>query len=86
MGQHRKIKTMLTIKTCRKLLPKSYESRSDKEVELLRNQYYQMAAFMFDVWHDTKHRPVLIVVSMQITYRIAIFTYPLSPSLACAEG
>jgi|GEM_PF-1754232 hypothetical protein len=77
---------MLTIKACRKLLPKSYESKSDKEIELMRNQYYQMAAFMFDVWHDAKHRPVLVVVSMQITYRATILTYPLSPSLACAKG
>ncbi len=45
---------MLTIKACRKLLPKSYASKSDKEIELLRNQYYQMAAFMFDVWHEQK--------------------------------
>ena len=77
---------MLTINACRKLLPKSYESKSDKEVELMRNQYYQMAAFMFDVWHDAKHRPVLVVVSMQITYRAKILTYPLSSSLACIEG
>ena len=77
---------MLTIKACRKLLPKSYESKSDKEVELMRNQYYQMAAFMFDVWHDTKKRPVLVVVSIEITYWSSIFTYPLSPNLACAEG
>lgn len=77
---------MLTINACRKLLPKSYESKSDKEIELMRNQYYQMAAFMFDVWHDAKHRPVLVVVSMQITYRFAFSTYPLKPSLACAEG
>ena len=77
---------MLTIKACRKLLPKSYEGKSDKEIELMRNQYYQMAAFMFDVWHDTKNRPMLIVVSIGITYRSAILTYPLSSSLACAEG
>lgn len=77
---------MLTINACRKLLPKSYERKSDKEIELMRNQYYQMAAFMFDVWHNAKHRPVLVVVSMQITYRTTIFSYPLSPSLACAEG
>jgi hypothetical protein len=74
---------MLTIKACRKLLPKSYESKSDKEIELMRNQYYQMAAFMFDVWHEAKRHPVLVVVSIEITYRL---TYPLNPSLACAEG
>lgn len=77
---------MLTINACRKLLPRSYEHKSDKEIELMRNQYYQMAAFMFDVWHDAKKRPVLVVVSIAITYRSTISTYPLSPSLACAEG
>lgn len=77
---------MLTIKACRKLLPKSYESKSDKEIELMRNQYYQMAAFMFDVWHDAKKQPELVVVSIAITYRSTISIYPLNPSLACAEG
>ena len=63
---------MLTIKACRKLLPKSYDSKSDKEIELIRNQYYQMAAFMFDVWHERKKRPVLIQVSMVTVYRFSI--------------
>ena len=63
---------MLTIKACRKLLPKSYASKSDKEIELMRNQYYQMAAFMFDVWHEGKKRPVLIQVSMATIYRFSI--------------
>jgi len=63
---------MLTIKACRKLLPKSYASKSDKEIELIRNQYYQMAAFMFDVWHERKNRPVLIQVSMVTVYRFSI--------------
>ena len=77
---------MLTIKACRKLLPKSYDGKSDKEIELMRNQYYQMAAFMFDVWHDAKNRPVFVVVSIKITYLSAILTYPLPQSLACTEG
>ena len=63
---------MLTIKACRKLLPKSYTSKSDKEIELMRNQYYQMAAFMFDVWHERKKHPVLIQVSMVTVYRFSI--------------
>ena len=63
---------MLTIKACRKLLPKSYASKSDKEIELMRNQYYQMAAFMFDVWHEERKRPVLIQVSMVTIYRFSI--------------
>ena len=61
---------MLTINACRKLLPKSYASKSDKEIELLRNQYYQMAAFMFDVWHEEKKRSIVIKVSIEITYLI----------------
>ena len=61
---------MLTINACRKLLSKSYASKSDKEIELLRNQYYQMAAFMFDVWHERKKQGVFIKVSIEITYRI----------------
>ena len=63
---------MLTINACRKLLPKSYASKSDKEIELMRNQYYQIAAFMFDVWHERKKRPVLIQVSMVTVYRFSI--------------
>ncbi len=74
---------MLTIKACRKLLPKSYASKSDKEIELMRNQYYQMAAFMFDVWHERKRHPVLVKVSIEITYRFSIVG---NISLACPEG
>ena len=73
---------MLTINACRKLLPKSYASKSDKEIELMRNQYYQMAAFMFDVWHERKKRPVVIKVSVEITYR---FSTVGNNRLACAE-
>jgi len=73
---------MLTINACRKLLPKSYASKSDKEIELMRNQYYQMAAFMFDVWHERKKPPVLISVSIEIIYTFAIVG---NDSLACAE-
>jgi len=74
---------MLTIKACRKLLPKSYASRSDKEIELIRNQYYQMAAFMFDVWHEQKKRLVVVKVSIEITYRFSIVG---NDHLACPEG
>lgn len=73
---------MLTINACRKLLPKSYECKSDKEIEIMRNQYYQMAAFMFDVWHERKKHPVLIKVSIEITYTFAIVG---NNRLACAE-
>ena len=74
---------MLTTKACRKLLPKSYASKSDKEIELIRNQYYQMAAFMFDVWHEGKKRPVIIKVSIEVTYRFSIVG---NDRLACPEG
>ena len=74
---------MLTIKACRKLLPKSYASKSDKEIELMRNQYYQMAAFMFDVWHEQKRHLVVVKVSIEITYR---FSFVGTNSLACPEG
>lgn len=74
---------MLTINACRKLLPKSYASKSDKEIELMRNQYYQMAAFMFDVWHERKKRSVVVKVSIEITYRFSIVG---NDRLACAEG
>lgn len=74
---------MLTIKACRKLLPKSYASKSDKEIELMRNHYYQMAAFMFDVWHERKRRLIVVKVSIEITYRFSIVG---NDSLACTEG
>ena len=74
---------MLTINACRKLLPKSYASKSDKEIELMRNQYYQMAAFMFDVWHERKRHVVWVKVSIEITYRFSIVG---NNSLACPEG
>ena len=74
---------MLTTKACRKLLPKSYASKSDKEIELMRNQYYQMAAFMFEVWHEGKKRPVIIKVSIEVTYRFSIVG---NDRLACPEG
>ena len=74
---------MLTTKACRKLLPKSYASKSDKEIELMRNQYYQMAAFMFDVWHEGKKRPVIIKVSIEVPYRFSIVG---NDRLACPEG
>lgn len=64
-------------------MPKSYASKSDKEIELLRNQYYQMAAFMFDVWHEQKKRSVVIKVSIEITYRFSIVG---NDRLACPEG
>lgn len=63
---------MLTINNCRKLLPKSYASKSDKEIEIMRNQYYQMAAFMFDVWHERKKCRVVIKVSIETCYRFNI--------------
>ncbi|KKS84720.1 MAG: hypothetical protein UV61_C0025G0005 [Candidatus Gottesmanbacteria bacterium GW2011_GWB1_43_11] len=74
---------MLTINACRKLLPKSYASKSDKEIELMRNQYYQMAAFMFDVWHERKRHLVVVKVSIEITYRFSIVG---NDRLACPEG
>ena len=74
---------MLTINACRKLLPKSYASKNDKEIELMRNQYYQMVAFMFDVWHEQKKQLVIIKVSIEITYRFSIVG---NDSLACPEG
>ena len=74
---------MLTINACRKLLPKSYASKSDKEIELMRNQYYQMAAFMFDVWHERKKQLVVVKVSIEITYRFSIVG---NDRLACPEG
>ena len=73
---------MLTIKACRKLLPKSYASKSDKEIELMRNQYYQIAAFMFDVWHERKRHLVVVKVSIEITYRLSIVG---NDRLACPE-
>ena len=74
---------MLTINACRKLLPKSYASKSDKEIELMRNQYYQIAAFMFDVWHERKRHLVVVKVSSEITYRFSIVG---NDRLACPEG
>ena len=73
---------MLTINACRKLLPKSYASKSDKEIELMRNQYYQIAAFMFDVWHERKRHLVVVKVSIEITYRFSIVD---NDRLACPE-
>ena len=73
---------MLTINACRKLLPKSYASKSDKEIELMRNQYYQIAAFMFDVWHERKRHLVVVKVSIEITYRLSIVD---NDRLACPE-
>lgn len=63
---------MLTINACRKHLPKSYASKSDKEIELMRDQYYQMSALLFDLWYEKRKRPVLVSVCFQITYHFSI--------------
>lgn len=45
---------------------------SDEEIERKRDQYYEVAYMLFDLWRDTQRRkPRLITVSFEMRYSVS---------------
>jgi hypothetical protein len=64
---------MISLEKLRKIDPELTSSITDKELEDIRNSFYEFGQLMFDDWHDQKFgskSPVGVLTSKEIEHKI----------------